>query len=60
VASAWQSGVNFINVLQAAFKCADPKSKKCTQVISVFLRFLGSASPKAACKMFVKLAQART
>jgi len=33
------SGVNFINFLQTAFKCTDPKSAKKTVKLSVFLRF---------------------
>jgi len=42
-------GVNFINILQAAFTCADPKStKKYSQAISLFA-LLGSAR-----KMLVK------
>jgi len=32
-------GVNFIDVLRAAFTCADPKSAKNTDNLTVFLRF---------------------
>ncbi len=45
-------GVNFINILRAAFACADPKSTKRTYNLTVFL---GSARVKAARIMFVKL-----
>jgi len=34
-----EAGVNFIDILQAAFMRADHKSAKICQVISVFLRF---------------------
>jgi len=43
-------GVNFINVLCAAFACTEPKSiKKDSQVVSLFM-LLGSAHTKAALK----------
>jgi hypothetical protein len=35
------SGVNFSNILQATFVCADPKSKKDTHDLTVFLVLLG-------------------
>jgi len=44
-------GVNFINILQAAFTRADPKSAKNT----VFFALLGSAHVKAASEVLVKL-----
>ncbi len=34
-----RSGVNFINVLRAAFTCLDPKSTKNSDDLTVFLRF---------------------
>ena len=40
--------VNFINVFQAAFVSADPKSTKKTDNLSVFFALLGSARVKAA------------
>ena len=47
--------VNFINVLRAAFTCADPKSAKKTVKSSSFLALSGSASVKAARRMLMKL-----
>ncbi len=48
-------GVNFINVLGAAFTRADPKSaKKDTQVVN-FFALLGSVPVKAARKTLMKL-----
>jgi hypothetical protein len=49
------SGVNFINILEAAFTRAYPKSaKKYSQAVSLFA-LLGSACIKAARKSMVKL-----
>ena len=48
-------GVNFTNILQAAFTCADPKSAKKTVKLSSFIVLLGSAHVKDAHKMLVKL-----
>ena len=48
-------GVNFTNVLQAAFALVDPKSAKKTVKLSSFFALLGSASIKAARRMLVKL-----
>ena len=48
-------GVNFTNVLQAAFTRADPKSAKKTVKLSCFFALLGSARVKAARRMLVKL-----
>jgi hypothetical protein len=50
-----QSGVNFINVLRAAFTRADPKSTKKTVKLSNFCAFLGSARIKAVFRMLMKL-----
>jgi len=47
-------GVNFTNILRAAFTTADPKSAKNTLKTSVFFALLGSESVKAFHKMFVK------
>jgi len=44
---ALMPGVNFINVLQAAFTSADPKSAKKTVKLSVFFALSGSARVKA-------------
>jgi len=48
-------GVNFINVLRAAFTQPDPKSAKNTIKLSVFFALLGSACIKTAQKMLMKL-----
>jgi len=50
------SGVNFINVLQAAFTSDDPKTQKNTVKLSVFFALLGSACIKTVHKALVKLA----
>jgi len=51
------SGANFINVLQAAFICADTESTKKTVKSSVFFELLGSARVKAAPRTLMKLTQ---
>jgi len=48
-------GVNFINILQKAFICADPKRAKNTVNPSVFFALLGSLQAKAFRKMLMKL-----
>ena len=48
-------GVNFTNVLQAAFMCADPKSALKLLNLTVFFSLLGSSRVKAACRTLVKL-----
>jgi len=48
-------GVNFINVLQAAFALTDPNSNKNTDNLTIFFALLGLARLKAACKMLMKL-----
>ena len=58
--SKWErriSGVNFINVLQAALTHEDPESAKKLLDLSVFLALMGSAtaSVKAACRTLMKL-----
>ena len=50
-----KSGVNFTNVLWAAFALVDPKSAKKTVKLSSFFALLGSAHVKAARRMLVKL-----
>jgi len=50
-----QSGVNFINVLQTAFRCPDPKSTKRLTSLLYFFPLLGSACIKAAHKVLMKL-----
>ncbi len=47
-------GFNFINILQAAFACADPKCIKMIFELSIFFTLLGSTSVKALCKMLTK------
>jgi len=48
-------GANFTNILQAAFICADPKSVKETDSLTVFFALLWSACLKALIKMLMKL-----
>ena len=48
-------GVNFTNILLAAFTRADPKSAKKLLNLNVFFALLGSTSAKAACRTLVKL-----
>ncbi len=48
-------GVNFINILQAAFKQADPKSAKNTDGLTVFFVRLGSGHIKVARIILMKL-----
>ena len=50
-----KTGVNFTNVLWAAFMRADPKSAKKTVKLSSFIALLGSASVKAARRTLVEL-----
>ena len=50
-----QSGVNFINVLRAAFALEDPKSAKKTVKLSSFIALLGSGRVKAARRTLVRL-----
>jgi len=50
------TGVNFINILQAALTLANPKSaKKKTNNLLAFYLLSGSAQVKAVHKMLVKL-----
>jgi len=49
------TGGNFINVLQAAFVCADPKSAKKIDNLTVFFTLLGSTPVKADRRMLMKL-----
>jgi len=53
--SLTQPGVNFINILRAAFVRADPKSVKKTDNLTVFFAFLEYSCVKAACRMLMKL-----
>ncbi len=48
-------GVDFINVLQAAFAHANPKSTKKTDGLTAFFMLWVSAGAKAAHKMLMKL-----
>ena len=48
-------GVNFTNVLLAAFTNADPKSAIKLLNLTIFFALLGSSHVKAACRMLVKL-----
>jgi hypothetical protein len=47
-------GVNFINILQAAFMRAGPESAKKTDNLNVFFAHSGSTHVKAACRMLMK------
>ena len=49
------SGVNFTNILGAAFTRVDPKGAKKTVKLSSFIALLGSARIKAARRTLVKL-----
>ena len=49
------AGVNFTNVLQAAFTPADPKSGKKLLNLTVFFALSGSAGVKAARRTLMKL-----
>ncbi len=44
-----QPGVNFTNILHTAFTCADLKSAKKTDDLTVFFALLGSVCLKAVC-----------
>jgi len=48
-------GVNFINIIWAAFMCTDPKSTKYTDNLTVLFALLGSMHEKALGKMLIKL-----
>jgi len=48
-------GVDFTNILRAAFMPADPKSGKNTKGLTVFFALLGSVNGKALCKRLMKL-----
>ena len=48
-------GVNFINVLRAAFAHTDPESAKNTVKLSIFFVLMGSAIVKTVNKTLVKL-----
>ncbi len=49
------AGVNFINVLPAAFRLADPESAKQIDNLTVFFALSGSARVKAARRTLMKL-----
>ena len=48
-------GVNFTNILRAAFKLVDPESVKYSLSRWYFFMLLGSAYAKAECRTFMKL-----
>ncbi len=50
-----RTGVNFINILRAAFMHADPESVKKIDNLTVFFTLLGSARVKVVCRMLIKL-----
>ena len=52
------AGVNFTNILRAAFTRSDPKKAKKTVKLSSLIALLGSLRTKAACKMLAKLTPA--
>ena len=58
IRSASKAGVNFANILQAAFVREDPKSAIKLLNLTVFFAFLGSERVKAALRMLVKLTPA--
>ncbi len=47
ISNNFSPGVNFVNVLQAAFERTNPKSVKKTDNLTVFFALFGSASVKA-------------
>jgi len=47
--------INFINVLPAAFACADPESAKKTVKLSVYFMLSESERAKAASRTLIKL-----
>jgi len=51
----YRPGVDFINILQAAFTFADPKSAKKTGNLMVFFARWGSGGVKAACRTLMKM-----
>jgi len=51
------AGVNFINILQAAFTSADPPKAKNTVKLSVFFALLGSSPVKDVSKMLTNQLQ---
>jgi len=51
----WTSGVNFVNILQAAFMQADPESEKRQTTWLFFFHFVKSVCIKAARRMLMKL-----
>jgi hypothetical protein len=53
------TGVDFTNILHAAFRRADPISSKKTNGLTLFYAILGSALVNSASKMLVKLTLAR-
>jgi len=55
VISSSASSVNFINILRAAFACADPKSAKKTDNLTVFFLLSISGRVKAVHGMLMKL-----
>jgi len=50
-----RSGVNFFNILWAAFTCADPESIKNIVKLSVFFALSGSVHSKSAHRTLMKL-----
>jgi len=54
-AISFRPGVNFINVLQAAFTCTDPHSVKFQLSLQYLFTLLGSARIKAAGRTLMKL-----
>jgi len=56
VRSPFGPGVNFINILQAAFTCKDPEgAKKTGKLLKVFFVHSGFALVKDALRMLMKL-----
>jgi len=53
--SCFTSGLNFINILEAAFMRADPERTKKIDNLTVFFALSGSTRVKAAYRMLMKL-----
>jgi len=48
-------GVDFINILRAAFTPVDPESAKKTDILTIFFALLGSVRAKTWSKTLMKL-----
>ncbi len=56
----WRQGVNFIHILQAAFKRIDPKSTKKTDILTAYFALSENMRAVAARRTLMKLTQGWT